>query len=427
VEVSGSIVAAGTAFGNGGSISLEVIEDAIVTGLLNASGSDDDGGDIVIDAGGSVVLGSAERAAATVINIGVARGAGFGGELIVIAGDRELGDGDGAFELRGVVVGRGGSSLQEGGGDGGSVQVTADAACTIAGVIDVSSGVGEDVSGGSISLDCGQSGGGGVSSLAGAALLARASETGAIGGSIGIEAPGPIVLTATTVDSSGANAQELSIRSTGRPDSTVLLEGGTVVRADGTGPEGSGGDVGIEGCVAAVRNGARVTALGPGGEVTVTGVNRIEIGGELKADASTGSVRLVFRGVYPGFDSLPFIESTARFTPDRVEQANPALQGCGAPTPSSTATPTVTPTSPNRTPPTATRTRTPTLTPTATPTPAGPADTNCSGTVDRAEVEIAGLVRAIFDGRFCQSDPNLDRRGTNAADLVRLVRIVSSE
>ncbi len=173
--------------------------------------------------------------------------------------------------------------------------------------------------------------------------------------------------------------------------------------------------------MAAVRNGARVTALGDAGSVAVTGVNRIEIGGELQADVSTGAIVLVFRGVYPGIDSPPFIESTARFTPDRTEQANPALSGCGAPTPSPTLTATPTPTPPNRTPPTATRTRTPTRTPTITPTPAGPEDANCSGTVDPPAAEIGGLVQAIFDTRYCQSDPNGDGRGPNAADLPGLV------
>ncbi len=245
VEVSGSILADAMASESGGSIGLTATEDVIVAGLLSASGSNGDGGDIDIEAGGNVVLGAADRRTAKVIDAGVSQGFGFGGDVSVTAGDPFQANGSGTVSLYGVVSATGGSSFEEGGGDGGNVDVTSTGDCTIGGTIDVSSAVGEDATGGQVSVTCGVSGNGGISTSTGAVLLALGRGTGAFGGSIELGAPGAIVLAGATIDASGAEAQGVSIRSSGRRDSAVVVESGSVIRADGPSPGGAGGDVSL--------------------------------------------------------------------------------------------------------------------------------------------------------------------------------------
>ena len=142
------------------------------------------------------------------------------------------------------------------------------------------------------------------------------------------------------------------------------------LQVDGSGSGSAAGTVDISGCVTTVDSGASITATSVNGDISVTGVARIEVAGTLTADASTGSIELIYRNL------APIIQSTAKFTPQPTSVLDETLQGCG-PAPA-TRTPTKTPTGGTPTPtptktravPTATvtRTRTPTLPATITPT-----------------------------------------------------------
>jgi hypothetical protein len=451
VNFNGRVQLNASGDGTGGTATLQIDRTFAVRGVFEAKGGESDGGSIDVSSGGAV----------TVSDLGSIRldasGAGGGGDLTLIAGDVSVGPGAGTLVVQGTVS-SGGGGATEGGGDAGSLDLSAAEDCLITGRLLAIGGPG--AGGGDITVACsevapgdltmsaevdvhggGSDGGGGSVELdtsnGSIEISNKINANGGIGGggSVAVTASSSIsVSDRINVSSAGAAAGDVALSALGLGDAIITLTSSGSITADGSGPEGEGGSISLESCTTrvALRSGgqsASATGVVGSGSISLTGVNRISIAGRL---TSSNDIMLIYR------DFDPFLESTAVVVPAPVLVLNEALQGCGTPQP--TRTRTLTPTVPTATPTftrpilTSTPTRTvtptptgPTVTPTPRPTPAGPNDANCNGIL--ASDETPGVIEGTFDASFlaicANSDANGDGR-VNAADLTSIISKITA-
>ena len=438
INLNGLVQLNGGSAESGGTANVQSINLLSITGILEAKGGEGDGGSVDLSCGGQVTISST---AAVRLD---AAGFGNGGDLNIDAGDSFLGEGVGDLVMQGSLSASGGGS----GADGGCIELSAGSACNIAGKLNAASG-GSDGGAGSISISCSEQNPGdlamgadvdahGAGSEGAGGLVELSANDGSVtisnrvnanggaggGGSIMVSAATSITvsdrLSANNTSGSGGG---VALSAFGATDANVTVTASGSINADGS-SGGVGGAVMLKSCTARVllRSGGAqsVTASGAGGDIEITGVNRIQIGGKLSAGTE---INLVFR------DFDPFLESTAILNPSPAFVLDESLDGCGTPLPTRTPTRTPTVLTPTRTitraiptsTPTRTRTETPvgpTNTPTARPTPDGPLDTNCDGLPD-ADPPL-GVIAANYDPSvlgFCTNpDANGDGKVT-AADL----------
>ncbi|MBI3785230.1 MAG: hypothetical protein HY270_17700 [Deltaproteobacteria bacterium] len=421
--VSGQIDAGGGGpDSSGGSISISTSDILTMTGTLLAKGGPNaSAGSIDVSAGGDLEVAGTVRTDAL--------SQASAGSISYEAG--------GALTLSGTSSAVGGSD-SNGAGNGGSIAIDAASTCSVNAQLFATSGQ-PDGRGGTISVTCDRNGDG-TSSVMGT-IDARGQGVGSGAGSVsilsrnllillgkidvrgGLSGAGNITVAGQGVTVSGG----LFANATGGPGGTVDVSGGngmaqfadvTVVVADAD--DGNlGGRISLSACSVDMASGARASALGSSGLITIEGVNRIGIGAALSTDSATGSIQLSSR------DSLPNLAGAHIAPPPKFTAIDPHAPGCEELRPIPSATPpsptaSMTPSLPNSATPTATATATPTATPKPSPSTtatsvAKPGDANCDGHVDAADIEA--LAAALFDSNACElADGNVDGR-LSAADL----------
>jgi len=339
-NISGPVSVVGGFDSDGGDIGVDIAGNLSVNGTMDASGGD--GGSVEFVVGTPPGAGNLMLGTASVLRADATTAGGFGGSVDVSAqgdgtatgkvtingtlsatgrlGSTEIGGGSGGcVDVQGTgdvrVEGPSAKLTAEGGapdGDGGEVDVTSDNAAVILGGRATSNVLGDESSGGSVSLDAaadasvsgtidvtagdGGAGEASVSSSRGTVTITKvgvvnaASTVAGEGGSICLEGRGPeggphAVLVEGTLSADGG---------TGASGGSIDLEGGDSVRVASTaivhasgGPSGGrGGTVTLAADPGIVLVEAQLVAMGgnpggPGGTISLDSAGRISVGGLL--------------------------------------------------------------------------------------------------------------------------------------------------
>jgi len=289
----------GDRFASGGYVDVLTGGDIGVTAQILVKGGDGDGGDIDLDAGGTLTTSAAAE-----LNSVATFEFGSGGAVALTAVQDIL--------VNGPIYARGSGSLLEGGGDGGDLDVFADGGdALLNGRVELT-GAGPDGSGGFLDIFAlgeidvkkdmivtgAQEGTGGDVFLDGESIIMRALvdlRAGIIGGSFDATSSGPTTFMSTAV-----------------------------VNASGTGGFLGGGTFDVLACDLTVAAGASLLAMEPGqaprAVITLRGSNSMSIGGTVHA--GTG-VALQWRA------APPVLLGGSVVIPAPVITQNQALPCCG--------------------------------------------------------------------------------------------------
>lgn len=315
----------GGGFGGGGSVDVFAAGDVALHAPVDVRGGD--GGEVSVDADGSITSGAAASIEATA----TAAEGGAGSVDLFAGGDVVLG---------GTVTG-----TASGGGSGGGIFALTDTGSVeITAAINLA-GSGEFGAGGRIDV---------ISALDLTVSAAVVAAGGDFGGDIVMSAE-RLAAIAATLDARGTDAGGfVTISST---ESLDLL--GSIL-VDGTGGDGFGGTTTLQACTLRVLNGAKVSAAGSGtNELLASG--QMTINGTLAA-GDDGVNRLVYR------TTLPLVGPGSAIHPEEDVVQNLALPCCG----DECNPPTTSTTSPGTTSTTVVSTTTSTTAPPTTPTTGAP-------------------------------------------------------
>jgi len=283
---------------------------------INASGGEDGGGTIDLEAGGNVTTGAP-------LNVNGGGLSGDAGSVTVFA--------NGSVSIGGAITGNAGGSVTEGGGAGADVEITA-----VAGTLTVTAGISADSGvpdgdGGEVDLTAGmdivQTGsisaaGRGVDAAGGdvAPSAGRSLTLGAIdvsggnggGGSIFADAGGSARLQGQLDGDGGATFQvvaaTIAVTSRVHADAYDGFLGGAVI---------------LRACDVAVNAGAVLSSLGPTGENLLQASGQMTIGGTLTSTAN--------RLEYLDPAKLPQVATGAVVAPPPAIAQNSLLPPCGTP------------------------------------------------------------------------------------------------
>jgi len=383
---------------SGGEVSMDAAGPVVLNGAIDAIGGGFDGGSVDIESTtGDVTLGSTGS-----IDVSSTSGGGFGGEVALVAGAARE-PGSSRLLINGPITGNGSGSVYFP-GDGGQIDLQADAGMNVAAVVRASGASGGGYGGeltttvlaGETSISAnvtltgnGVGGAGGLididaigSVTIGAQVDAR-GQNGASGGVFRLRADGPVDVGDHVLASGSIKGNGGAIRVTSSEDVTVNATLDASAGAQGS----AGGKVTVAGCAVDITAGGSMENSGGQSTNYMEGRGQIRVDGDMLADTTTGVNEIHFRsGFVPQLNGN--IEPAARLV------ADPALLPCGVATPTRTSTP-----GPATRTPTITRTSTrgpsPTITPTPTTTPTSE-PVICTGDCNGSEtVTIDELVRGV--------------------------------
>ena len=305
----------------GGSVTVAAPQGSISVGGtgINASGGEDGGGDIDLEAGGNVTIGAP-------LNVNGGGLSGDAGTVTVVA--------NGSVSIGNSITGNAAGSLAEGGGAGADIEITAVAGgISVTAPISADSGI-PDGDGGVVDLTAG-------TDIVQTALISAAGR-GVDGTGGDVEPDAGRNLTAGAIDVSGGNGGGGSIYANANAQAIVQGQwngdGGAIfqvlaasivvtskVHADASNDQQLGGGVTLQGCEVAVNAGAVVSSLG------LTGENVLQASGPMTIAGTLTSA--VNRLEYLDPTRLPQIATGAVVTPPPVVAPNPLLPPCGTPPP----------------------------------------------------------------------------------------------
>jgi cysteine-rich repeat protein len=312
--------ASGGGAARGGSVTVAGTEGVLLAGPIDASGGD--GGIITLITDESITTSPAARLDAR------ATGAfNDGGDLVMVAG--------GSVSIAGPLLGRGSGSTTEGGGTGGALDVVAGGSLVIepTAALDFS-GTPPDGEGGEVDLTAALD-----LTLAGSLVAAGMGEEGT-GGSVALAAGRDLTLGALRVTGGGLGGGELIA------SAAELATVGGEIDADGTGEGGSvevdaerlvvrgtvhasglagrpGGKILLGGCDLEVEAAGRLTTAGRGGENLLAAAGRLVL-----AAGSTLIAGGANRFEHRDPELPPAIHPAARVQPSPRVSANPLLPPC---------------------------------------------------------------------------------------------------
>ena len=305
----------------GGDVTVSAPQGSIVVGGtgINASGGEDGGGTIDLEAGGNVTTGAS-------LNVNGGGLSGDAGSVTVAA--------NGSVSIGDIITGNAGGSVTEGGGTGADVEITALAgSISVTALISADSGI-PDGSGGQVCLTAG------TDILQTAAISAAGRGTDATGGDVEPDAGRNLTLGAIDVTGgiggggtvfAGAGAQA-TVQGQLNADGggTLQIVAGAIVvtsrvHADAMTSDDLGGAVMLQACEIAVNVGAVVSSVGLTGENLLQASGPMTIAGTLTSAAN--------RLEYLDPARLPQIAPGATVTPTPVIAQNVLLPPCGTPPP----------------------------------------------------------------------------------------------
>lgn len=305
VEIRGKISLVGGGQSSGGELTVRAGTDLLLVGEVDASGGDFDGGILELEALQSVTLGSD-------INVNSSSGAGFGGEILVVAG-KDIIFTSGSPGNRNVLSADGHADSENFAGDGGILELEAGGNIEFRPFVSfVARGAAPDADGGEFSATSvedtllagditltgkGQSGGGGVFSVSAAGAVDFAS-TGVLdasgnrggGGEVSIDVVGDAIL------AGAIHAAAVSGFSAG---AVALVSEGDVEISGSISNGGTFGDeaILINACRVNVVSGALLQNSAVDGltQLTLRESGEIATGASLFTDGSGGGNRIVYR------------------------------------------------------------------------------------------------------------------------------------
>lgn len=342
---SSTISATSGRLGAGGSVSIVTTGDALLDGDVNTAGGSGFGSpDVAIDAGGSLRLGGAIDASATLDDL-----EGDGGAIALRAAGGEVWVA-GALDVRASTAGY-----------GGSIDIDAAGPVTLRAPVTATGGA-PDGSGGDVSI---RADGAVEQALTAARIDAGATGIGSSGGSVTILARGGATFRGVDVSAGSEGGDvtvlaDVGLRVVGpigadgfggaglagsidlRTSGPATIEG--TVHADAP-PGELGGVVTVLACTLALPRGGTISANGASGMTLLRGDGALAVAGRLQAGAEN-------RLATSGRGSSPLVTGTV--TPPPTIAVDPAIVACGQTVATTSTTTTTTRTTTTRTTTTAT-------------------------------------------------------------------------
>ncbi len=354
VTVAGQLLAVGAdQFASGGGIAILAGGSIVVTpsgDVIVAGGNQAGGGDILLDAGGGVDLQNVVDASGGDFGGGTIDLTSHNGDVIVrqqlnVPGGGFSGDGGevtidagGSVQVLATIDGHAAGDSEDGSGSGGDVDIRAQQSITISGVLSLTAAP-PDGEGGSVSLEAG------TTITIGAAMLVEGQGIDGCGGSIAVNAGGAVTLNRITANGGSCGGGDVTVQALGDlavpqiinadgasfgPGGTIVLDGRNVqvtnvVRAASS--DADGGSILVEGCNVGIGAAAELRTIGIAGSNTIHASGQATINGDLLSSlgAVPGTNRIVYRNA-----ALPPLVAGATISPPALQAVDATLPPCPA-------------------------------------------------------------------------------------------------